>query len=133
MAKDSGATTSAEIKVLVVEDDEYLTSAYDLKLTRSGFAVKTASNGRRALEVMKDFQPDIILLDLAMPSMNGSEFLTVLRQNSDYKNIPVVVATNSSAEDETLQKVKSLGIADSIVKSELSLNDLVARLRKVLQ
>lgn len=129
----SAQAASAGAKVLVIEDDKYLTSAYNLKLTRSGFDVKIAGDGKQALDIVKDFRPDIILLDLAMPSMNGYEFLTILRKNPDHSTIPVIVATNSGEEDETLQKVKSIGVADSIIKSDLSLNDLVTRINKILQ
>ena len=65
-------------KILVVEDDQFLSNAYKLKLTKSGFETVIASDGNEALEVLKEFTPDIILIDLIMPNLDGFGTLTAL-------------------------------------------------------
>jgi DNA-binding response OmpR family regulator len=118
-------------KILVVEDDRFLTSAYRAKLTKAGFEVQLAGDGVEALEVLKNYQPDIILLDLVMPRKDGFMTLGEIKQNPNLKNIPVIVASNLG-QKEDLDKAMGLGANDFIIKSDLSMDALIARINKVL-
>ncbi len=117
------------VKVLVVEDDSFLIKAYVAKLTGSGFDLQTASDGEEALNVLKTFKPDVILMDLVMPRKDGFATLEEIKKNDELKNIPVIVTSNL-AQQEALDRAKALGAADFITKSDLSMEDLVKRINK---
>jgi len=107
---------SAKVKVVVVEDDHDLQYIYQLKLEREGFHVATASNGLEGLEVVKDFQPDIVLLDLMMPVMSGSEMLAQMRSETWGSEARVIILTNIS-RDEAPQVLRFLHVDRYIVKA----------------
>lgn len=118
------------MKVLVVEDDKFLMSAYRAKLERSGFEVHMASDGDEALTVLQTLVPDIILLDLVMPRKDGFATLGELRQRDALKNVPVIVASNLG-QKEDIDKATGLGATDYIIKSDLSMDDLISKIEKV--
>lgn len=118
-------------KVLVVEDDKFLGSAYRAKLTKNGFEVQIATDGQEALEVLRSFLPDIILLDLVMPRMDGFTTLQALKDNPDLRNIPVIVASNLG-QKEDVDKAKAMGAQDYVVKSDLSLDDLITKINSLV-
>jgi DNA-binding response OmpR family regulator len=107
---------SAKVKVVVVEDDHDLQYLYQLKLEREGFHVATASNGLEGLKVVKDFQPDIVLLDLMMPVMSGSEMLAQMRSETWGSEARVIILTNIS-RDEAPQVLRFLHVDRYIVKA----------------
>jgi DNA-binding response OmpR family regulator len=119
-------------KVLVVEDDKFLISAYRAKLTKVGFEVQMAGDGEEAIEALKSFKPDIILLDLVMPRKDGFVTLAEIKKNPDLANIPVIVASNLG-QKEDLDKAMSLGAIDYIIKSDLSMDALVAKINDTLK
>jgi DNA-binding response OmpR family regulator len=118
-------------KVLVVEDDRFLGSAYKAKLSKSGFDVQLATDGDEALAVLQTFVPDLILLDLVMPNRDGFSTLDVIRHTEGIKDIPVIVASNLG-QKEDFDKAITLGATDFIVKSDVSLDELIARIQKHL-
>lgn len=113
-------------KILVAEDDKFLASAYKVKLTKTGFEVRMATDGAEAIEILKQFQPDVILLDLIMPVMDGFTTLENIKSNPVWAKIPVLVASNLG-QKEDLEKAKKLGAAGYVVKSDMSIDDLVKR------
>ncbi len=117
-------------KVLVVEDDRFLSSAYRAKLTKSGFEVEIAGNGEEALEALKTFKPDIILLDMVMPVMDGFTTIGHIRKDSALKSIPIIVTSNLG-QKEDLDKAMNLGADDYLVKSNLSLDVLVDKINSM--
>lgn len=118
-------------KVLVVEDDRFLTSAYRAKLVRSGFEVQIATDGVEALEILKTFVPEIIILDLVMPRKDGFTTLAEIRAQESLKTIPVIVASNLG-QKEDLDRAMSLGATDYIIKSDLSMDALVAKINSTI-
>ena len=115
------------VKVLVVEDDSFLIKAYVAKLTSAGFDLKTASDGEEALNVLKTFMPDVILLDLVMPRKDGFATLEEIKKQEQFKNTPVIVTSNLG-QKEALDRASSLGATDFVTKSDMSLEDLVAKI-----
>lgn len=111
------------VKILVVEDDVLLNDAYRLILTREGHDVLTAGNGKEALDKTKDTEPDIILLDILMPKMNGLEFLEHYDLLHNHKGVKVVIMSNLENTAE-VQRAMSLGAYKYIVKANTSANDL---------
>lgn len=118
-------------KILVVEDDRFLTSAYRAKLSKSGYDVQMAGDGEEAMEVLKQFVPDIILLDLVMPRKDGFATLAEIRQQTALQQIPVIVASNLG-QKEDIDKAMQLGANDFIIKSDLSMDDLVVKIESLL-
>lgn len=118
-------------KVLVVEDDKFLTSAYKAKLTKSGFEVQVASDGEEALQALQAFSPDIILLDLVMPRKDGFATLPEIRAKENFKTTPIIVTSNLG-QKEDVDKAMSLGASDYIIKSDLSMDALVTKINDTL-
>ncbi|MDB5169149.1 MAG: hypothetical protein JWO41_505 [Candidatus Saccharibacteria bacterium] len=118
-------------KVLLVEDDPAISRLYQKVLTLEDFEVQTADNGLSALEVVPVFQPNIILLDIMMPTMNGIEFLGKLKGAGAFDNIPVIVLTNVSDSDITLRAVEA-GAALILIKSETEPDDVIKAVKGVL-
>jgi two-component system KDP operon response regulator KdpE len=115
-------------KLLIVEDDVDLVKALELYLSRAGYSVITALNGREGLQKLYNERPDIVLLDIAMPKMDGWE---VCRRIRDMSEIPIVVLSARTQEDERVKGLK-LGADDYVVKP-FSLKELEARLEAVLR
>jgi two-component system, OmpR family, alkaline phosphatase synthesis response regulator PhoP len=118
-------------KILIAEDDKFLQSAYKVKLVKEGFEIKTAADGHELLETLKTFTPDLILMDIVMPNMDGFAALEEIHKNPSYKNIPVLI-TSSLSQKEDQERGKSLGAVDYIVKSDTSMKDLVAKINQLL-
>ena len=119
-------------KILIAEDDKFLASAYRLKLIKAGFEIQIASNGVEIFEILETFIPDIILLDLVMPVMDGFIALTKIKLIPKYQNIPVIVASNLGQKDD-IDRAKGLGAADFIVKSDLSLDSLITKINGTIK
>lgn len=113
-------------KILVVEDDTFLMDAYTLKLSQTDFDVATANNGEEALKSCKSALPDLIILDIFMPKMDGIEFLKQFAKQFKDAHIPVIVATNNDQPDVAQQAMK-LGAVDVFIKSDISIKDLVTK------
>jgi CheY-like chemotaxis protein len=116
------------IKVLIAEDDHFLVKAYQVKLEKEGFEVQIANDGEQALEILKSFVPDVIILDLVMPRKDGFATLAEIKQNPSLKDIPVVVASNLGQSEE-IGRATELGATDVVTKSDMSLDALVTKIR----
>jgi DNA-binding response OmpR family regulator len=119
------------MKVLIVEDDKFLSNAYRLKFTKVGFEVKIAFDGQEAINILGSFTPDIILLDLVMPVKDGFTVLSELKSNTQYKTIPVIITSNLS-QKEDIDKAIGLGANDFLVKSDVSMDDIVKKVQAVI-
>lgn len=118
-------------KILLVEDDEMIVRLYKKTLELAGFEVDTADNGLSALEQLPISKPDIILLDIMMPTMNGVQFLGKINAGVGEGKYPVIVLTNVSDPDVTFEAVNA-GASLVLVKSETEPDDVVATVNKVL-
>ena len=117
--------------ILVVDDDPIVRELFRRLLPRAGYAAVVATNGMDALAALENHAPDLVLLDLAMPKMDGLTFLQVLRQDSECKNVPVILIS-ALASRETVKFAGCLGVRDYFVKSEFSMETLWARIRQYL-
>ena len=102
-----------------------------MKFEADGFEVQLADNGKQGVAMVKDFTPDLILLDLQMPNMNGAEALAEIRSNEWGKQIPVIILTNLG-EEEAPKSLRSLGIHSYIVKADLTPRQVVAHVKEAL-
>lgn len=122
---------SAKLRAVVVEDDHDIQYLYRLKLEREGFEVAVASNGQEGLEIVKSFRPSIVLLDLMMPIMSGSEMLAVMRSESWGSDARVIILTNIS-KDEAPQALRFLHVDRYIVKAHHTPAQVVNIVHEVL-
>lgn len=106
-------------KIAIIEDDAAIAQMYRMKFEAEGFFVETAENGKYGLELAEEMRPDIILLDLMMPEMNGDEMLARLRATNWGKNIKVIILTNMG-EQEAPQTLKELNVLTFIVKADMT-------------
>lgn len=118
-------------KILLVEDDKLMVDLYQKTLNYEGFDLLTAENGVEGLAKSRLEKPDIILLDLMMPKMNGIEMLTKLKKNKETKLIPVVVLTNLVGTKHA-EKAMKLGAVKYIVKSEQEPKEIIKIIKGVL-
>jgi CheY-like chemotaxis protein len=118
-------------RILLVEDDRFLRKAAEATLRRHGFSVCTAADGEEALQHIQAETPDLVLLDLIMPKLQGFEVLRLMKQNPATKQIPVVVLSNLGQESDVQQALQGGAIA-YLIKANLSLQDLVIQVQKFL-
>jgi DNA-binding NarL/FixJ family response regulator len=118
-------------KLLIVEDEDILRQAYVNVFKMEGFNVAEAANGEVALEQIEKFLPDVVILDILMPIMDGIEFLEKVNLVKKYPKTKVLVLSNLS-DKETVDHVITLGAARHLVKSSLSPSQLVKTVRALL-
>jgi CheY-like chemotaxis protein len=119
-------------KILLVEDDPLIIKMYQAKFSREGLNVTLAFNGADGLVALEKSRPDVILLDIMMPKMNGYELLKIIKSNPKYSSIPVVIMSSLGSDYRLVEKARELGVVDTIVKSDISLKDFVVKLKKIL-
>ncbi len=115
----------------MVEDDEYLAKAYDFFLKAEGFTVTLVMNGTEVIKTALAVRPDIILLDLIIPGLNGFEVLARLKRNSKLKKIPVIIVSNLGQESD-IRECRHLGAVDFLVKSDYSMKEVLSRVEREL-
>ena len=121
----------ANARILIVEDDEFLLTMYQTKLNLENFEVLTALNGMQGVKIAQKELPDLILLDLNLPEMNGFEVLANLKHDKVTQDIPVIVLTNYS-QKEDIDKCFSLGAADYLIKAHFVPAEVVEKIKKIL-
>jgi len=121
----------AKGKILIIEDDRYISKMYQLKLSLEGYDVQVADNGRVGVDKVKEFMPDIILLDILMPELDGFEVLQVIKSDENTKPIPVLIMSNLGQEDH-IQKGMEMGAIGYIVKSQFTPSKVVEKIKEVL-
>lgn len=122
----------AKKHLLIVDDDPLIARMYENKMQVDGYDVAVASNGEEALLAVRRKKPDLMLLDVMMPKMNGVETLKALKGDAETKNIPIIILTNLGDNPDDIEKAKSLGALDYLVKSKISLKELSERVKKEL-
>lgn len=118
-------------KIAIIEDDSVIAQMYRMKFEADGFEVQIADNGRDGVTLVEQFSPDIVLLDVQMPIMNGDEALKLIRNKDWGKTVPVMVLTNLG-EEEAPKNIRSLGIESYIVKADLTPRQVVERVKTTL-
>jgi DNA-binding response OmpR family regulator len=115
-------------KILIIEDDHVLSKAYELILKNDGYTVETAQDGRKGVEKAEAFEPDIILLDLLMPVMDGLQFLEVYNSSNNHPDVKIIVLSNVG-DDERVKQAMRLGAYKYLVKAHAS----PVQLRRVIE
>ena len=119
------------VNILLVEDDEVLANVYKQRLELEGFEVQRVNNGEDALQTALEFQPELILLDVMMPKLNGFDVLDILRNTPATHNIHIIMLTALS-QPKDAERAKELGADDFLVKSQVVISDVVDRIKHQL-
>ncbi len=121
----------AKPKVAIVEDDVAISQMYRLKFEAEGYEVAAAENGVIGLDLIEKFQPDVVLLDMMMPQMNGDEVLRQMRASDWGKDTTVLILTNMGKE-EAAKSLGSLKVHSYIVKAEMTPKQVAERVKQAL-
>lgn len=121
-------TGSNKKKILLVEDDNALASVYELRLIAEGFDVRRVANGEDALAAVRDYRPDLMLLDVMMPHVSGFDVLDIVRNTPDTANLKVIMLTALS-QDSDRQRAEELGVDEYLVKSQVVIAQVVDRIK----
>jgi len=115
-------------KILLVEDEELLRKMYQKKLELENFEVETAADGEEGLAKIREFKPDLVLLDIVMPKLNGVEILKRIKADPKLKGIPIVMLTNISGGIRVQECLKA-GALGYIIKSDDTPSQLIQKVR----
>lgn len=119
-------------KIAIIEDDQAISQMYRIKFEAEGYEVETAENGKIGFELAKDMHPDLILLDLMMPEMNGDECLTKIRKEPWGKDVKVIILTNMG-EQEAPSILQTLNVLTFIVKANMTPRQVAQLAKKYLE
>lgn len=117
--------------ILLVDDDQFLVEVLTEKLKKSGFATTGVSNGAQALEYIEKNTPDLVLLDLIMPGMNGMETLQKLKGDEKTKKIPVIILTNL-ADSEVISQIKESGGSGYLIKDTQNIEEIIESIKNLI-
>lgn len=117
--------------ILIVEDDKFLRDLSEKHLRKEGYEVLTAAEGEGALALSREKQPNLILLDVILPGLDGFEVLKILKSREETRRIPVILFTNLGSQED-MATAKALGADDFLVKAHHSLDDIVKKIRDYL-
>ena len=119
-------------KILVAEDDEFLSKVYEVKLEKEGYSIVKAMDGEQAVTYAKSELPDLIILDLVMPKKNGFEALDEIKADPATKDIPVIILSNLG-QDSDVQKGLDKGASDYIVKANTTIAEVMEKINTFMK
>lgn len=118
-------------RILIVEDEEIMLDLLQRKLKTHGYEVLVARDGEEGLKLIKEERPDLIIMDLVMPKMDGFMVMEEIQKDEGLKKIPLIVVSNSGQPVE-INRVKDLGAKDWLVKTEFNPQELVEKIKNQL-
>jgi DNA-binding response OmpR family regulator len=121
---------SAHKKILWIEDDKFLRSILVKKFESSGHTVLKAENGEEAMSILTTETPDIIVIDILLPGINGFDILQKIKANEKLNNIPIIILSNINKPSD-VEKAKTLGAQKFLVKSSVSLNEIILEIEQL--
>lgn len=116
-------------KILFVEDEPTLQKTLSLALTQEGYDIQNALDGEIGLKLAREIKPDLILLDLILPKMDGFEVLEELKKDDDLKDIPVIVLTNLESSQD-IERALALGANTYLVKANYDLKEVIEKVKE---
>lgn len=119
-------------KILIVEDEKDLRFFISTALKEAGFEILEAFDAEEALEILKKETPDLILLDILLPRMNGFEFLTTIKKDSKLEKIPVIILSNLGQKEEIEEGLRR-GAVDYLIKANFTLDKIVEKIKNFLE
>lgn len=130
MVKTSKEETFKQ-SILLVEDDEALIEAYSSRLIAEGYEVSSVTDGEEALSEIIKMKPNLVILDVMMPKIDGFEVLDILRNTAETVNTKIIMLTALS-RPEDIEKAQQYGVDDYFIKSQVTLNEVIDRIKKHL-
>ena len=119
-------------KILLVEDDVFMLQLLSDKLRKSGFDVSVAGDGEECLKTLQSIKPDLVLLDIVMPKLDGLDVLRRMKSSPDLSSIPVIVLSNLGQKEE-VERARDLGAKDYIIKANFTTREIVEKLDSILK
>lgn len=119
-------------EILLVEDDPFLVDMYKTRLEREGFKVNVVKNGKDFFRALSKTKPELILLDIILPYVDGWEILKELKKKEEYKNIKVIVLSNLS-QKEDIEKSKKLGAEMFLVKAHFTPSEIIEKIKEIIK
>jgi len=119
-------------KILIIEDDKFLRELIGQKLLKEGYDIVEAVDGEKGLKSIKDEKPDLVLLDLILPGMDGFEVLTKIKKDSDIAEIPVIILSNLGQKDD-IEKGLKMGAVDYLIKAHFTPGEIIDKIKVVLK
>ncbi|MDP3962694.1 MAG: response regulator [bacterium] len=120
------------IKILLAEDDEFLLSLLAQRIEKEGYRILSATNGKQVLKIFEENTPDLVLLDIVMPEMNGIEVLKNIRSQEKYKDTIIIIFSNLGQEHE-VEEAKKAGADDFLVKVNFTIKEVVEKICNLLK
>ena len=118
--------------VLLVEDEPLLGNLLKQRLEKEGFKVILNRDGAEALKTLKDFKPDLILLDIILPKVSGFEFMETIRNDPQFQRAPIIIVSNLGQESD-VTKGQSLGAVGYLVKAQVSIEEIIEKVKEFLK
>ena len=119
-------------KILIVEDDKFLRELITRKLVNEGYQPIEATNGEEGVRTAKSEKPDLILLDLILPGIDGFEALARIRKDQETANLPVIILSNLG-QKEDIERGLKLGATDYLIKAHFSLGEIIEKIASILK
>lgn len=116
-------------KILLIEDEKIMVGLLRKKLTKEGYNVSVAWDGKKGLAKMRESKPDLVLLDIIMPEMGGFEVMEEVIKDKELKKIPIIIISNSGQPVE-LERAKELGVKDWLIKTEFDPQEVLDKVIK---
>ena len=117
--------------ILLVEDDPFLIDIYTTKLKEVGYNVQVAQDGEEAMSKIKEYKPDLVLLDIVLPTVNGWEILKRVKKDEELSGVRIVILSNL-AEKEEVERGINAGAIKYLVKAHYTTTEVVAEIRKII-
>ncbi len=118
--------------ILLVEDDPFLIDIYLKKFKTSGFDIESAKSGAAALQILKEKKPDLILLDIVLPEVEGWQVLAQLKKDPKFADLKIVVLSNLGQKEE-VEKGLKLGAVKYLIKAQHTPGEVVKAVKKILK
>ncbi len=118
-------------KILVVEDDRFLRELITQKLAREGYDVSEAVDGEDGVKKAEEKKPDVILMDLILPGIDGFEAISKIKEKPNFENTPIIILSNLGQRDDIERGLK-LGAVDFLVKAHFTPGEIIEKIEKVL-
>ncbi|OHA70003.1 MAG: hypothetical protein A3H01_01705 [Candidatus Wildermuthbacteria bacterium RIFCSPLOWO2_12_FULL_40_9] len=118
-------------KILLVEDDPFLIDIYKDKLEESGYAVETVEDGDQVLNKITEARPDLVLLDIILPNVDGWEILRTIRNKPDTKDLKVIILSNLGQKEE-VEKGVDLGATKYLIKAHFTPSEVIKEIKELL-
>ncbi|MDD5144583.1 MAG: response regulator [Candidatus Pacebacteria bacterium] len=121
-----------KIKILIIEDDKFLRELISQKLLKEGYEIVEAIDGEEGVKKAKEEKPDIILLDLILPGIDGFEVLTRMRADKENPPIPVIILSNLGQKEDVERGLK-LGAADYLIKAHFTPGEIIEKIKNIIK